>query len=696
MAKKQNFIVGSTNPNTNTWTSSQLNNGWNKYQVLKSGDLDGVFNAVSDYSNDSSQEIWNAIYILKGSNPTGTSTSELGNIISTVLGTKATKATDFITPLTSSNKGATQADLNTLREEIETSSLTFKGYIATSAPSASTYGLVQGNIWINASEMPTTFPVAASSIRVWNGTSWDTTTETYTAKDFDFFRNINDNEGYYWFGGQWTVMSTDMSTTYFTLNQTSGKWEIKSSVNLPGAPTTTTAATTDNSTKIATTAFVNNVLEGYVPTGGAANTSLSNLVDAGKNISNWSSNVSNCITEIPQDIKLELNNGTLTLKAGSKVYVPNGSGVFDEVVIENDLTKTATYLNNTQGFVYLTNNNTIDVLWVGYGFSGEVPSFSSDAPQYQLWYDNLLGNNSVKYSIDYGNSWTSGQSLPLALVTGSSTGITSIDQVFNGFGFIGDAIFATPGVKVLIPDGRNEDGTLKNIKFTLSTVTQSEMPKSRTSNGCFLGITSTGTLLGRRPYLTPQPYYDYHNNVFVWPGTNEKVALCGTFADAQRWGYEVITKITPKTNFQAVDYNLLLELLYPVGSIYIGTQEICPLVALIPGSTWEIVGENRALWGGNGLNANTTIAAGLPNITGSIDLTGMSDHTTSTYNSNNVATSALYNNESITAGKYHTDSASASGYNRIRLNASRSNSIYGNSTTVQPPAYVVNVWRRTA
>ena len=39
----------------------------------------------------------------------------------------------------------------------------------------------------------------------------------------------------------------------------------------------------------------------------------------------------NCLTEIPQDITLELNNGTLTLKAGSKVYVPNGSGVFDVV-----------------------------------------------------------------------------------------------------------------------------------------------------------------------------------------------------------------------------------------------------------------------------------------------------------------------------------------------------------------------------
>ena len=32
----------------------------------------------------------------------------------------------------------------------------------------------------------------------------------------------------------------------------------------------------------------------------------------------------------------------------------------------------------------------------------------------------------------------------------------------------------------------------------------------------------------------------------------------------------------------------------------------------------------------------------------------------------------------------------------LHIDASRSSSIYGNSTTVQPPAYVVNIWRRTA
>ena len=59
-------------------------------------------------------------------------------------------------------------------------------------------------------------------------------------------------------------------------------------------------------------------------------------------------NITNCITEIPQDIKLELNNGTLTLKAGSKVYVPNGfesdgtTPKFDEYLISSDLTFSST------------------------------------------------------------------------------------------------------------------------------------------------------------------------------------------------------------------------------------------------------------------------------------------------------------------------------------------------------------------
>lgn len=96
----------------------------------------------------------------------------------------------------------------------------------------------------------------------------------------------------------------------------------------------------------------------------------------------------------------------------------------------------------------------------------------------------------------------------------------------------------------------------------------------------------------------------------------------------------------------------------------------------------------RTKWGFVGLRGSLAayIAAGVPNITGRVDLTGQSNTTTPRFNSTNIAGSALYNSVSITAGKYHTDSASGAGYNRIEIDASRSSSVYGNSNTVQPPA----------
>ena len=53
--------------------------------------------------------------------------------------------------------------------------------------------------------------------------------------------------------------------------------------------------------------------------------------------------ITNCITEIPQNINLELKDEALTLKAGSKVIVPNGfeadgtTPKFDEIIVANDI-----------------------------------------------------------------------------------------------------------------------------------------------------------------------------------------------------------------------------------------------------------------------------------------------------------------------------------------------------------------------
>lgn len=124
-----------------------------------------------------------------------------------------------------------------------------------------------------------------------------------------------------------------------------------------------------------------------------------------------------------------------------------------------------------------------------------------------------------------------------------------------------------------------------------------------------------------------------------------------------------------------------LQSIYPVGSIYIGIMETCPLAALF--GTWEKISEGRVLQGSDDThNAGSTIAAGLPNITGTVTYTGgvVSTGTGPFY----VTGSSRQNQNSGSAGS------------GLGFNASLSSSIYGKSSTVQPSAYVVNIWRRTA
>jgi len=133
----------------------------------------------------------------------------------------------------------------------------------------------------------------------------------------------------------------------------------------------------------------------------------------------------------------------------------------------------------------------------------------------------------------------------------------------------------------------------------------------------------------------------------------------------------------------------VLSTIYPVGSVYIGTQNTCPMASLITGSTWTLVSSGKALWTGTGSNGNTTINAGLPNITGTFNHQCLMNWGSGT------ESGALYTG---TGGSSTQNGGGSDGGNTqtIAFDASKSNNIYGKSNTVQPPAYVVNVWRRTA
>ena len=124
---------------------------------------------------------------------------------------------------------------------------------------------------------------------------------------------------------------------------------------------------------------------------------------------------------------------------------------------------------------------------------------------------------------------------------------------------------------------------------------------------------------------------------------------------------------------------------YPVGSIYLSVNGTNP--SELFGGTWARIGSGRVLQGADDTHAaGSTIEAGLPNIKGKID---------HNYGETKNVLSGVF---ASTAGstKILREEWTEGNDVAISFDASRSNSVYGKSNTVQPPAFVVNIWVRTA
>ena len=252
-------------------------------------------------------------------------------------------------------------------------------------------------------------------------------------------------------------------------------------------------------------------------------------------------NITACITEIPQDIKLELNNGTLTLKAGSKVYVPNGVGVFDV----RNITADQTYTQTTNGIYLLLARQDMSI----YGaLTSEATSGTTPPAGTGTFY------NTTTNSIDWYNA--SGiynerhYSFPFAIITVSNGAITSINQIFNGFGCIGSTAFALPGVKALIPNGRNADGTLKNIKVVLDGV--ETFTDSYAIEGTLFLAIKQDKHIGN--YFVSTLEYRKSENLYYYNG-KKPINQMAVFAIYTSKNGGKFKTFTIKTVFSAVDYN---------------------------------------------------------------------------------------------------------------------------------------------
>lgn len=142
----------------------------------------------------------------------------------------------------------------------------------------------------------------------------------------------------------------------------------------------------------------------------------------------------------------------------------------------------------------------------------------------------------------------------------------------------------------------------------------------------------------------------------------------------------------------------LWSIIYPIGSIYISLKNTNPKdlfggewVPLPSGYTfWTIPTSEVELSEGDGLGGGKTINAGLPNITGELNCyaNNDSDHELGS------CSGAISGKSSEKNYSDNTRNVNSNAFAGFYLNANWSNSIYGNSATVQPPAIKIYAWER--
>lgn len=353
-------------------------------------------------------------------------------------------------------------------------------------------------------------------------------------------------------------------------------------------------------------------------------------------------------------------------------------------------------------------------------------------------YAEAFGSKSTasgNWSITIGHSGTASGDYSIAIGSGASVSANRAIQLGVGVNSTTNSLqigFSASNNYILL-DGTT--GLIPDARISSNIARASDIPTVPTNissftndSGYITGITSSDvtTALGYTPYDASNPngytsntgtvtsvnnsQPDASGNVTlsipavptnVSAFTNDSGYITGiTSGDVtSALGYTPYNSTNPDEYQTSSDVNTavtsaistLLGNLYPVGSVYIGTQSTCPLATLISGSTWVLVAADRVLQGSStSHSANTTIAAGLPNITSGALTVGRlaSSHSSTTSGAlTRVATTKQSTGYNSSTNSYDTT---------ISINASNSNSIYGNSSTVQPPAYVVNIWRRTA
>ena len=241
-----------------------------------------------------------------------------------------------------------------------------------------------------------------------------------------------------------------------------------------------------------------------------------------------------------------------------------------------------------------------------------------------------------------------------------------------------DEVFGTHGAKVLYDELVADIGKKANATDLTSHISDTNIHVTTADKTKWNEVDNKSTMVT----LTQAEY-----NQLVADGTIDNDTYYIISDDSEN--IEITQTISSSSTKNEVPSALatfnLLKTVYPIGSIYINTTDVNPSTIFGFG-TWERVAQNMTLWGSSADGqVGTTKSAGLPNIIG--QLSGVATYTSAYANDTLKAIKEANSNLPPGSGPTH--------YSTIAFNASKSSPIYGNSTTVQPPALVVNIWKRT-
>ena len=277
--------------------------------------------------------------------------------------------------------------------------------------------------------------------------------------------------------------------------------------------------------------------------------------------------ITNCITEIPQDIKLELNDGQLYMKG--KAYCLDSTPIsFEQNYSFSSITGPDSY--------YITIGSTA---WSPNKISGDRFSISSrniftseTQPTTLLVDNNLWYKPSTKETFTTNNmgvTWIkTNTSLPICVVKVENGKVISIEHIFNGFGFVDTGVFVLPGVVTLGPKGFNDDGTLKN---EISTTKEVYMDSSGITTVNYNYVLFKNAMYGRLNYIEVNNrddldsiakaafyYIRNENKMISWAGTSSTVKYEEPYTyigTTERNSNGKIVNFNFKQSFQVLDYN---------------------------------------------------------------------------------------------------------------------------------------------